>query len=377
MMTWMDRYLYAVTRRLPKAMREDIERELRSNLLDALEERLEGREATEQDVLDLLNEFGDPEKVAAEYMPEKRYLIGPELIDLYWMILKIAGIAVAIGLTIALTISVLQGEPSQKGLIEIIAGYFGTLWSAAISLVGTVTIIFAVIQLTATGQEFSRSKAAEELRQVGEELKDAFDGSNVTGKSKSKTFTDSKASAMSRSWSWSADQLPAIPASSDRVSIPESIISLVFIGIALLIFNVYPDKIGAYFYDSAAAKWVGIPLFNVVILSAYVMFYNFVWILEALLYVRLIQKGRWGFAERMVKILVSLLGLVIFIALIQNPAVLNVEGIKIAINQYGVNLPDLTKLGVLNLRILMVIVVLGTSVEVIKQGYYAIKSKVV
>jgi len=371
MMTWMDRYLYAVTRRLPKSMREDIERELRSNLMDALEERLEGRDATEQDVLELLNEFGDPEKVASEYMPEKRYLIGPELIDLYWMILKIVGIAVGIGLTIALVISALQGEPTQKGLIEIIIGYFGTLWSAAISLVGTITIIFAVIQYTTAGQEFSHSKAAEELRQAGKEIGEAFKETEISHTVKSKQ------AKVKQTKTWSADQLPAVPASSDRVSISDSVVSLVFIGLALLVFNVYPDKIGAYFFDNTAEKWVGVPLFNVAILSAYVMFYNFVWILEALLHVRLIQTGRWGFAERMVKILISLLGLGIFIALIQNPAVFNSEGIKAGLIQYGVDLSGLAKLGMLNLRILMVIVILGTAVEVIKQGYYAVKSKVV
>jgi len=373
MMTWMDRYLYAVTRRLPKAMRDDIERELRSNLMDALEERLEGREATEQDVLDLLNEFGDPEKVASGYMPEKRYLIGPELIDLYWMILKIVSIAVAIGLTIALAISVLQGNPEQKGLVEIVIGYFGTLWSAAISLVGTITIIFAVIQYTVSGQEFSRSKAAEELRQAGKELENAFRDNDAASTAKSKRAKSERATSLT----WSADQLPSIPASSDRVSISESVVSLVFIGLALLVFNVYPDKIGLYFFDDAAAKWVGIPLFNIAVFSAYVMFYNFVWILEALLHVRLIQKGRWGIVERMAKILVSLLGLGIFIALIQNPAVFNTEGIKMALNQYSVNLPDLAKLGILNLRILLVVVILATVVDVAKQAYYAVKSKVV
>lgn len=364
---WIDRYLYAVTRRLPKAMREDLEKELRSNLMDALEERLDGREATEQDVLDLLNDFGDPRKVASEYMPEQKYLIGPELIDLYWMILKIAGVGVAIGLTVVLIISVLQMDASQSGLIQVITRYLGTLWSAGVSMVGTVTLIFALIQHTTAGERFGSSEAAEELRQAGKEIQEAFDKSAVSSPSKK---TPAKASA-----SWSAEQLAEVPASADRVSLPECVVNLVFIGLALLIFNVYPDKIGAYFYDNAAAGWVGIPLFNVVILSAYVMVYNVVWILDALLQVRLIQKGRWGLAERAAKVIISLLGLGVFIALIQNPAVFNFEGIRQGLAQYSVDLSVLSKVGFFNLKLLMVIVILATLAEVIKQAVLAMKSR--
>jgi hypothetical protein len=174
---------------------------------------------------------------------------------------------------------------------------------------------------------------------------------------------------------WSAKQLPEVPVPSDRVIMSDSIASLVFIGIALLVFNVYPDKIGAFFYDKAASQWVSIPLFNIMVLSVYVMFYNVVWILEALLHLRLLQKGRWGIAERMAKILLSLVGLGIFIALVQNPAVFNTEGVLAGLTQYGVDLSGLAKLGFLNLRIIVIIVVVATLFEVIKQAYYAVKSR--
>lgn len=374
-MNWMDRYLYAVTRRLPKNMRDDIERELRSNLMDALDERLEGREATEQDILDLLNTFGDPEKVAAEYRPENRYLIGPELIDLYWMIIKIVGVAVIFGLTIALVISTLAGEAPQSGPLGVIGGFIGTLWSAAVGLVGTITIIFAVIQHTAAGESFGHSEAANELREAGKEITGMFDDAQQARREKRRAGKQMALSAQQPAWT--AQQLPEVPVPSDRVIMSDSIASLVFIGIALLVFNVYPDKIGAFFYDKAASQWVSIPLFNIMVLSVYVMFYNIVWILEALLHLRLLQKGRWGIAERMAKILLSLVGLGIFIALVQNPAVFNTEAVLAGLTQYGVDLSGLAKLGIWNLKILVVIVVIATVIEVIKQAYYAVKSRAV
>lgn len=372
-MNWMDRYLYAVTRRLPKNMRDDIERELRSNLMDALDERLEGRDATEQDILDLLDAFGDPEKVAAEYRPENRYLIGPELIDLYWMIIKIVGAAVIFGLTISLVISILLGDASHSGPLSVIGGFVGTIWSAAVGLVGTITIIFAVIQHTAAGESLGRSEAANELREAGKEITGMFEEAQQSRREKRKTGKPSASAAQQPAWS--AKQLPEVPVPSDRVVMSDSIASLVFIGIALLVFNVYPDKIGAFFYDEAASQWVSIPLFNIMVLSVYVMFYNVVWILEALLHLRLLQKGRWGIAERMAKILLSLVGLGIFIALVQNPAVFNTEGVLAGLTQYGVDLSGLAKLGFLNLRIIVIIVVVATLFEVIKQAYYAVKSR--
>ncbi|SCZ81461.1 HAAS signaling domain-containing protein [Acidaminobacter hydrogenoformans] len=379
-MNWMDRYLYAVTRRLPKNMREDIERELRSNLMDALDERLDGREPTEQDILDLLDAFGDPEKVAAEYRPENRYLIGPELIDLYWMIIKIVGAVVIFGLTVSLVISILLGEAPQSGPFSVIGGFVGTLWSAAVGLVGTITIIFAVIQHTAAGESLGRSETANELREAGKEITGMFEDMQQSHREKRKAGkpsagSDKQPAGSAQQPAWSAQQLPEVPVPSDRVILSDSIASLVFIGIALLVFNVYPDKIGVYFYDKAASIWVTIPLFNVLILSVYVMFYNVVWILEALLHLRLIQKGRWGFTERMAKIILSIVGVGIFIALVQNPAVFNTEGITAALAHYSGDFAGIAKLGSLNLKIIVIIVVVATAVEVVKQAYYAIKSK--
>lgn len=370
---WLERYLYAVSRRLPKSMRADIERELRSNLLDALDERTGGREATEAEILALLNEFGDPQQVAAEYMPENRYLIGPELIDLYWLIMKIAAFGVTIGLTVALVVSVFQSETAMASPISAIGHYVGTIWSALISLVGTVTIIFAVIQFSMRGEGADASKTAKGIESTRRELLEAVESvkSEVQPHGRiTKTSVQNEDKGL-----WSANKLPAVPAPSDRASLAESIASLVFIGLALLVFNVYPDKIGAYFYDGALERWNVIPLFNVAVLSVYVLFFNIIWGLEILLNIRLIQAGKWGLWERGLKILTSLLGLAVFIAIVQNPAVFNLEGIRAAFLQFGFPLESFSRLGNLNLKILIAIVVIANLAEVVKQVFLAAKSR--
>ena len=102
-MELLDRYIYDVGRRLPAKQREDIEKELKSLLLDALEARTGGAEPTEADMAAVLKEFGSPEEVAARYAGE-RYVIGPRLYPTYRMVLGIGSGALALGLFISVFI---------------------------------------------------------------------------------------------------------------------------------------------------------------------------------------------------------------------------------------------------------------------------------
>lgn len=88
----IDRYVYAVISKLPVAQRAEIERDVRGLIEDMLEERAQGGEANVVIVEAVLSELGHPSKLAAQYRETKRYLIGPELIDLYWVIMKVVGL---------------------------------------------------------------------------------------------------------------------------------------------------------------------------------------------------------------------------------------------------------------------------------------------
>ena len=80
-MDLVDRYVHEVGRRLPRRSRSDIEAEIRSTIEDMLDGYAEkqGSEVDEDMVVEVLREFGQPEKVAASYHTGKQYLIGPEL----------------------------------------------------------------------------------------------------------------------------------------------------------------------------------------------------------------------------------------------------------------------------------------------------------
>lgn len=64
-MELFERYIYAVTQQLPMKQRADIEQELRSLMEDMLDERVQGREATTEDIESVLQELGPPNEMAA------------------------------------------------------------------------------------------------------------------------------------------------------------------------------------------------------------------------------------------------------------------------------------------------------------------------
>lgn len=88
-MNWIDRYIGAVKRYLPKPMREDVGEELHGILEEKLGEAQEekGGPLQEADALALLKSFGHPLQVASRYHSQ-RVLIGESLFPIYRQVLK-------------------------------------------------------------------------------------------------------------------------------------------------------------------------------------------------------------------------------------------------------------------------------------------------
>ena len=63
-MNLLDRYIHEVGRYLPRKKRGDIQAELRSSIVDSLEDRF-GPDPEESQVVELLQELGKPREVAA------------------------------------------------------------------------------------------------------------------------------------------------------------------------------------------------------------------------------------------------------------------------------------------------------------------------
>lgn len=138
----IERYIYAVARRLPKKQREDVSQELRGLIEDMLAERCQGRIPQEKDVRVVLTELGSPQELYAKYDENsEKCLIGPPYYAPYTFVMKIALIGTAAGLTIAnLILGVM--EP-QANVFETLLSWFSIMWNGLLSAFAIVTLLFA------------------------------------------------------------------------------------------------------------------------------------------------------------------------------------------------------------------------------------------
>lgn len=259
-----DRYVREVGRRLPKKQRDDVQTELHSLLMDSLQERMAGSETgqemdaaeTEAAQIAVLKEFGPPASVAAQYRPPHRYLIGPAVYDIYWIV-----VAAALGgLTVAylvLAVLMMWGEPEPlRALFPSVAKTFSSYLGALLSAFGSVTLTFAILDRVLPETAWKEEKEKEE---------------------------------------WDPRALPAIQ-DQDRIEVGGLITSSVFIVLALILFNVFPEWIGVGFVrslDDGPTGWQFTPLLSPTFFESYMPFINVLWVATLVLNLVLLRQGRW------------------------------------------------------------------------------------
>lgn len=148
-MNLIDKYVAEVGRHLPLLKgREDIEKELKSTLEDMLEDKAEqaGRRRDEAMEIELLKEYGSPQKIASTYNTHP-YLIGPRMFPFFLMVLKIVVIVVVSVLLVitgirAVTISPMMGSE----FVNVVGEGLGNALSAAIMAFGNVVLVFAILE---------------------------------------------------------------------------------------------------------------------------------------------------------------------------------------------------------------------------------------
>ena len=154
-----ERYLAAALRGVPDRQRDDVARELRSSVADAIEDRVTAGEdplAAEKSVLEGL---GDPARFAAGLTGRPLYLIGPDLFVEYRQLLRLLlGIVVPIVGVVAAAVDLSQGGDWVSALVD---GIVGAL-TVALHICFWVTLTFALIERADSAREarLEISKAA-------------------------------------------------------------------------------------------------------------------------------------------------------------------------------------------------------------------------
>lgn len=201
----IERYIYEVTKRVSQDMREEIKLELQSLIEDM-------RTEEEISVSEILQKLGSPAEFAGRYKEGPNHLIGPEYYDHFIWVIKIVFIGIAISAVVSATVQGITGISSNDSIFSVFLGTFlgeltETLINGTISMIGMVTIIFAILE---------RQKVKVALKP--EET-------------------------------WTPEMLSPVPDKKAVISRSDSVISIIFITVfaALLIF--VPEVFGAFRYE--------------------------------------------------------------------------------------------------------------------------------
>ncbi|MCD6344419.1 MAG: hypothetical protein J7M17_02270 [Anaerolineae bacterium] len=309
-MELVNRYVHEIGRRLPKKQRADIEDELRSLLIDALEGQITtGATPTEDDVVAVLREFGSPADVAAQYASRPRYLIGPELYDVYRRVIGIVLGATAVGLIVSFAISLIQVE---AGIIEILQRLGEAILQyipSATSAIGFTTIIFAILERTLPPSELESLRDKE---------------------------------------TWDPRDLPPVEDAA-RIKPVGIIVGTCFIILALVLLNLFPEKLGIAYIQGQDAGWHIVPLLSAEALIAYLPLWNISWILMLGLNVLLLRQDRWRLGTRIFDLALTVFNAYVIYQMITGPTLFSLDATvwmygEAAVDIHEIVLPLLSKI---------------------------------
>lgn len=281
-MNLIDRYVAEVGKNLPLLKgREDIEKELRSTLEDMLEDRASqsGRLRDEAMEIELLKEYGSPQKVAATYNPQP-YLIGPRMFPTFLMVLKIVIPIVVIVLLVLTGIRAITETPFMGAdFVDIIGDGLSRIVSAAITASGYIIVIFAILE---------------------------------------RVLPDSQIDGLKIEQEWDPASVAKEPGP-DSLKRSELIVEIAFTFVGLAILNFYPEILGmSFFVDD---KFSFIRMFSETFLW-FIPWINAVFLAEIGLDIYLLRKAAWDNITRISKIIIEAASLAITVIIFRIPGII-------------------------------------------------------
>lgn len=205
----IDRYIYAVTKRMNPKIREDVKQELYGLVDDMLTERCGNAMPTEKDVRVVLTELGTPQEVYAKYdESSNRSLIEPPYYGTYKLVSGIVMACVALGMTVS---SLIIHFAEAQLWYETLLSWLSLMWAGCLQGFAIVTILFAF---------FSRKGI-----QLGEP--------------------------------YNLDELPPVPKKKQEISRSDCIASISLCVVFMVFFLAVPQKVIGYWGDGEV-----VPLFD-------------------------------------------------------------------------------------------------------------------
>lgn len=213
----IDRYIYAVTKRMNPKIREDVSKELYALVDDMLMERCGDAAPTEKDIRVVLTELGSPQELYAKYDEDSNQcLIAQPYYSAYKFVLKIVLTCVIAGLTMAsLILQIMEPQDWMTAIGE----YVVRVWDTALGMFAFLTILFAV------------------FHRKGVRLSEGFN----------------------------LDELPTVPQKKEEISRWECVAGIVFCVVFMVVFLAVPQIFSAVITETGEC----IPVFNVEVIRSH------------------------------------------------------------------------------------------------------------
>lgn len=286
-MELIKRYLFAVGKRVPGKQREDIEKELESAIFDMLEDKFGKKsEYDDKEIEEVLKLFGPPWEVAMGYQKNPGHLIGPELINTYYLVIKIVSGAVTLGLLVSFIVGLFQPELTVGKFFLEFLGLIPSLITGVVTAIGFVTVIFFLIERNAPGYRVKDIMASNE---------------------------------------WKPKDLPKVPNKKEKITIGESVVGIVFTIIGIIIFNFFAEKLGVYYTDSFGEPWKFVRIFSLEAITTYLPFWNAVWIIGLIFQIFCLIQREWNVKTRLFDIFMALLSIGVLTMMIKGPELVDMN----------------------------------------------------
>ena len=268
----IERYIYAVTKRLPYKIRADIEKELRALIDDMLEQRCGDVLPGEHDIRVVLTEIGTPAELAEKYDPDKHSaLIGQPYYRKYKFILKIVLAAAGGGMLLSGAITTILGGGMGHPFFRLVS-WIGMTFMGLIYAFAFVTALFAFF----------------ERRGVKIDMDNGL------------------------------NDLPPVPKKSERIDRHEPITGIVLSTLFLVVI-----LLGAPYFIGMFNGTDFIPLFNQEVLQQQWMLIAGIFALGVLKEVLRLNEGRYTFRLAVASLLLNTCTLVLMILFISTPGLFN------------------------------------------------------
>ncbi len=331
-MELIKKYIYAIERRLPRGG-EDIAKEIESIIMDELEGKYGAKkEYSREEIETVLKAMGPPRLVAQRYRGGSDCVIGPALSYIYRMVLGIVSAATVFGLTISYIVGRFTAtEDFLQGLASF-GMFLGSMFSAVLSAVGAVTIIFMLIERFGDKDKLDK--------EIGMD--------------------------------WDPKDLPDLPEEKERVTIIGPIIAILMILIWAVFLNTYA-RIGTGIFPVYGADITILPVFNMDVVRQVLPVWNLSIVVSIVTQLILLKQGKWTLISRLMEILSKFVNIMAIVVLLNAAPLFDIS----AFNQLD---PDFTILTAnfnywyyTGLKIILVLTAIGVVVEMIKAVVKAVR----